>query len=74
MYLTVALIFNPVIENSDITTVSFKEKPKIKIEVGINRIPPPIPTIEDIVPINTPKIKASTINSSPSGKVFIERR
>ena len=67
-------MFNPVIENSDITTDSFKEKPKIKIEVGINRIPPPIPTIEDIIPISTPNINPSTINSSPSGKLFLEKR
>ncbi len=74
MYRIEALIFNPVIEKSDITTDSFKEKPKIKIEVGMNRIPPPIPTIEDIVPINTPNINPSTINSSPSGKLFLIKK
>lgn len=61
-------------EKSDITTASFKEKPKIKIEDGINRIPPPIPTIEDIIPINIPNINPSTINSSPSGKLFLVKR
>jgi len=61
-------------EKSDITTASFKEKPKIKIEVGINRIPPPIPTIEDIIPINIPNINPSIRNSSPSGKLFIKKR
>lgn len=69
MYRIEALILNPVIEKSEITTASFKEKPKIKIEVGMNRIPPPIPTIEDIVPISIPNINPSTRNSSPSGKL-----
>lgn len=74
MYRIEALIFNPVIEKSDITIDSFKEKPKINIEVGINKIPPPIPTIDEIMPISIPKINASTINSSPNGKVFLIKR
>lgn len=45
----------------------------MNIDVGMNRIPPPIPIIADIVPINTPKIKASIRNSSPSGNVFKKR-
>jgi hypothetical protein len=57
-------------ENNDITTASFREKPKTKIEVGMNKIPPPIPTIDEIVPIKIPKINANTKNSSPNGKVF----
>jgi hypothetical protein len=69
-----ALIFKPVMEKSDITTACFNEKPKMNMDVGMNRIPPPIPTIEDIIPINTPKIKASITNSSPSGNVFKIRR
>lgn len=60
-------------EKSDITTASFNGNPKINMDVGMNKIPPPIPTIADIEPINTPKIKASIKNSSPSGNVFKKR-
>jgi hypothetical protein len=63
-------MFNPVIEKSDITIASFKEKPKIKIDTGMNSIPPPIPTSEEIVPINIPKTNASNINSSPNGNLL----
>ena len=70
MYRNEALIFNPVMEKREITTASFRGKPKRNIDVGIKRIPPPIPTIADIEPINIPKIKASITNSSPSGNVF----
>jgi len=73
IYRIEALIFNPVIEKSDITTASFNGKPKMNMDVGMNRIPPPIPIIADIVPIITPKIKASIRNSSPSGNVFKKR-
>lgn len=74
MYRSEALIFKPVMEKREITTASFRGKPKINIDVGMNRIPPPIPTTAEIEPINIPKIKASIKNSSPSGNVFKKRR
>jgi hypothetical protein len=66
-------MFNPVIEKSDITIASFKEKPKIKIDTDMNSIPPPIPTSEEIVPIIIPKTNASIINSSPNGNLLREK-
>ena len=71
IYRVVALIFNPVIEKSDITTASFKEKPRINIDAGRKRIPPPIPIIEEIIPINIPRTSASIKNSSPSGNLLM---
>jgi hypothetical protein len=67
-------MFNPVIEKSDITTASFKGKPKTNIERGMNSMPPPIPTIEEIEPIITPKSKASIINSSPNGMLVLKKK